>query len=91
MDLDDNMLDWRSLIFQTLAGFRDLVVSECTSLALAALLHVLDIFNGGGSLFVFPGLSLSFCWPSHRQLNVKGTRPVNECMSSTCVASYHYC
>ena len=78
MDLDDVMLDWRSLVFKTLAGFRSPVVSGDTGLCDGDLLHVLDTYNGGGSLFVFPGLSLCFYWLSLQQLGVKArTSSVN--------------
>ena len=56
------------------------------------LLHGLDTSKVRGSLCVFYGLSLSsFYRPSYRRLAKKGLRSVSVSMSSTYVASYHYC
>lgn len=60
MDLDDNILDHRSLVGESLAGCKGLDVSVGTGLYDGDLLHGLDTCKVGGSLCVFYGLSLFF-------------------------------
>ena len=90
MDWDDSILKRRSLVDESLAGFRVLAVSGSTGSDDGDLLYALGKCNIGGILCVYYGLSLCCDRPSHQRLDVKGLRSVNVSIFSTCVASYDY-